>query len=108
MDIDHNLEDLHLDPSNSWRGGSDGEAELDPFSANGAVEEFQMSEDSGMEDDTEHEPDEKELDLRMYGIHQALPVEDGDPDFGDGPPETAEEYLRRVRYEAVSTIMMGE
>ena len=37
------------------------------------------------------------LDLRQYGIYRALPVY-GEPDFDSGPPTTAEEYLRRVRW----------
>lgn len=35
-------------------------------------------------------------DLQQFGIYRALPVH-GEPDFSSGPPDSAEEYLRRVR-----------
>lgn len=44
--------------------------------------------------------DPEEHDHKMFGIYQALPVPEGEPDWDSGPPETAEEYLRRVRWEA--------
>lgn len=49
-------------------------------------------------------PEEREdkatkQDLQQFGIYRALPVY-GDPDFSSGPPQSAEEYIRRVRYEA--------
>ncbi|CAD7702208.1 unnamed protein product [Ostreobium quekettii] len=39
--------------------------------------------------------------LQLYGIRQALPVAEGEPDWDSGPPDSAEEYLRRVRWEAL-------
>ena len=47
-------------------------------------------------DDDEGVDRETEQDLRQYGIYRALPVS-GQPDFDSGPPNSAEEYLRRVR-----------
>lgn len=61
-----------------------------------------MPEQEMAEADDEHwEADEEDReaaqDLRQYGIYRALPVS-GEPDFDSGPPSSAEEYLRRVRY----------
>lgn len=39
-------------------------------------------------------------DMQEYGVHQALPVEDGEPDWESGPATTVEEYMKRVRWEA--------
>lgn len=47
----------------------------------------------------EKEDKATKLDLQQYGIYRALPV-NGYPDFSSGPPQTAEEYIRRVRHEA--------
>jgi len=50
------------------------------------------------EQDEEHEYDtDEELDKRQFGIYQALPVDDAEPDWESGEPATVEEYLRRVR-----------
>eukprot|EP00210_Caulerpa_lentillifera_P001393 g1340.t1 len=35
-----------------------------------------------------------------FGARPALPVSDGEPDWETGSPKTAEEYLKRVRWEA--------
>ncbi|KAG2488435.1 hypothetical protein HYH03_012942 [Edaphochlamys debaryana] len=61
-------------------------------------------EDEGEEEDVGgdemDETEDEEYNLTNFGISQALPVPDGPPDFNAGPPQTAEEYLRWVRYEA--------
>ena len=41
--------------------------------------------------------DVEEVDRRQYGIYQALPVEEGDPDWESGEATSVEEYLKRVR-----------
>ena len=46
---------------------------------------------SGSESDNENE------DKRQFGIYQCLPVDDGEPEWEAGEPQTVEEYLRRVR-----------
>lgn len=38
--------------------------------------------------------------MQEFGIHQCLPVAEGEPDWSIGEPQTVEEYLKRVRYEA--------
>lgn len=38
-----------------------------------------------------------DTDKRQYGIYQALPVDDSEPDWASGEAATVEEYLRRVR-----------
>ena len=43
-----------------------------------------------------YETDE-EIDKRQFGIYQALPVDDAEPNWDEGEPATVEEYLRRVR-----------
>ncbi|GAB4813374.1 hypothetical protein N2152v2_000420 [Parachlorella kessleri] len=53
----------------------------------------------GEESYCESESDEEEV-LQQFGIYQCLPVGNGEPDFEAGEPTTAEEYLRRVRWEA--------
>eukprot|EP00882_Tetradesmus_deserticola_P021303 GHRQ01023064.1.p1 GENE.GHRQ01023064.1~~GHRQ01023064.1.p1 ORF type:complete len:233 (+),score=110.12 GHRQ01023064.1:228-926(+) len=42
---------------------------------------------------------DEEYNHKNFGIFQALPV-DGEPDWALDEPDSAEEYLRRVRYEA--------
>jgi len=45
----------------------------------------------------------EEDDKKSFGIHQCLPVDDGEPDWEVGEDDlTVEEYLRRVRHEARS------
>lgn len=42
------------------------------------------------------EDQETRQDLQQFGIYRALPVY-GEPDFSTAEPQTAEEYIRRVR-----------
>eukprot|EP00879_Flechtneria_rotunda_P009586 GHRR01010032.1.p1 GENE.GHRR01010032.1~~GHRR01010032.1.p1 ORF type:complete len:208 (+),score=95.48 GHRR01010032.1:279-902(+) len=49
------------------------------------------------QDDNDSSDDE--YNQKNFGIYQALPV-DGEPDWSLDEPDSAEEYLRRVRYEA--------
>lgn len=62
-------------------------------------------EDAQEEEEEDESPDvdqiSKEFDSKAYGIYQQLPVGRGDPDFASGSPQTAEEYLRRVRHAPV-------
>ncbi|BDA41964.1 probable Gem-associated protein 2 [Coccomyxa sp. Obi] len=44
--------------------------------------------------------EEESFDRQAYGLYQQLPIRKGLPDYSTGPPQTAEEYLRRVRHEA--------
>lgn len=41
--------------------------------------------------------EEEEKEDFGFGIKQALPVGEGEPDWESGPAVTAEEYLKRVR-----------
>ncbi|KAL6760682.1 survival motor neuron interacting protein 1-domain-containing protein [Haematococcus lacustris] len=69
-------------------------------------------ENSAMDDVSEYGNDEdvrstEEYNLKMYGIHAALPVgdsdgSDGETDGTSGLPTTAEAYLRLVRAEAAA------
>lgn len=52
-----------------------------------------------VDDDDYDDSSDEEYNQRHFGIYQALPV-DGEPDWSLSEPDTAEEYLRRVRYEA--------
>ena len=45
----------------------------------------------------DEEDEEEVFDRKAYGLHQQLPIKRGAPDYSAGPPQTAEEYLRRVR-----------
>jgi len=54
--------------------------------------------DRPAEYDEDDSDSDEEYNLKNFGIHQALPV-DGEPDWSLAEPDTAEEYLRRVRYE---------
>jgi gem associated protein 2 len=58
-----------------------------------------LSENELKEAYAESESDE-EFNLQQFGIRQALPVDDAEPDFSSAEPATVEEYLRRVRHEA--------
>lgn len=40
---------------------------------------------------------DEEQTLRDFGIHQALPVDDLEPNWDLQEPDSVEEYLRRVR-----------
>ncbi|GIL82412.1 hypothetical protein Vretimale_11850 [Volvox reticuliferus] len=66
------------------------------------IEESPRVEDDEEEDDDGAmvSSDDEEYNLSQFGIAQALPVPDGLPDIDAGPPQTAEEYLRWVRFEA--------
>jgi hypothetical protein len=60
----------------------------------------EMVEEDGDQDLIEEEHEygtDEEVDKRQYGIYQALPVDDAEPDWESGEPATVEEYLRRVR-----------
>ncbi|KAL4442036.1 hypothetical protein ABPG77_011297 [Micractinium sp. CCAP 211/92] len=54
----------------------------------------------GEAEDAEGESSDSEADRREFGLYQCLPVEPGEPEWDTEEPETVEEYLRRVRYEA--------
>eukprot|EP00201_Polytomella_parva_P010991 CAMPEP_0175053288 /NCGR_PEP_ID=MMETSP0052_2-20121109/8839_1 /TAXON_ID=51329 ORGANISM="Polytomella parva, Strain SAG 63-3" /NCGR_SAMPLE_ID=MMETSP0052_2 /ASSEMBLY_ACC=CAM_ASM_000194 /LENGTH=771 /DNA_ID=CAMNT_0016317801 /DNA_START=142 /DNA_END=2457 /DNA_ORIENTATION=+ len=43
---------------------------------------------------------EDEYNLVNFSIYQAIPVPEGDPDWSQEVPDTVEEYLKRVRFEA--------
>jgi hypothetical protein len=61
-----------------------------------------LKEESSVEEEDEYLEDystDIEYDRRAYGIYQQLPIRPGTPDLSTGPPQTAEEYLRRVRYD---------
>ncbi|KXZ49679.1 hypothetical protein GPECTOR_20g536 [Gonium pectorale] len=66
---------------------------------NEAGEEYEEEEEEG-EEEAMATSDDEDYNLTHFGIAQALPVPDGPPDPDAGPPQTAEEYLRLVRYEA--------
>ena len=53
--------------------------------------------DSDEYEDYDIADDEEEDDRRNFGIYQCLPVDDEEPDWDSGEPQTVEEYLRRVR-----------
>lgn len=70
---------VHMEDDNSQDSDvSEGECETSEYS-----------------DDDEDE--EEVFDRKAYGLHQQLPIKRGAPDYSAGPPQTAEEYLRRVR-----------
>ncbi|KAG2429548.1 hypothetical protein HXX76_010783 [Chlamydomonas incerta] len=64
----------------------------------GEGEEYEGEEEA--EGEVMDTDDDEEYNLTHFGISQALPVPEGPPDFSAGPPQTAEEYLQWVRYEA--------
>ena len=49
-------------------------------------------------EDLDDSEDDADVDARAYGIYKQLPVDGREPDFESGSPQTAEEYLRRVRW----------
>jgi hypothetical protein len=62
----------------------------DPEAADAQLDEY--------EDDMEYESEADEsFDRQAFGIYQQLPVLHGVPDLSS-EPQTAEEYLQRVRY----------
>ncbi|WIA29016.1 hypothetical protein OEZ86_011533 [Tetradesmus obliquus] len=78
------------------------ESEQEP-AACAAANEACCTIDAELEDAGEDAEDilssDEEYNHKNFGIFQALPVE-GDPDWSLDEPDSAEEYLRRVRYEA--------
>jgi hypothetical protein len=62
------------------------------------VEEVAAEQEAEEEEDaSEADRASVDFDARAYGIYQQLPVGREEPDFACGSPQTAEEYLRRVR-----------
>ena len=55
-------------------------------------------EDDLLPEDLDDSEDDADVDARAYGIYKQLPVDGREPDFESGSPQTAEEYLRRVRW----------
>ena len=64
----------------------------DLHDANVETEEEEYEETDGEDAHTD-----EEADKRQFGIYQALPVDDREPDWGTEEPQSVEEYLRRVR-----------
>ncbi|EFJ40264.1 hypothetical protein VOLCADRAFT_99965 [Volvox carteri f. nagariensis] len=64
--------------------------------------EFDEDDEGEYEDEDEAmaTSDDEDYNRTHFGIVQALPVPDGPLDMDAGPPQTAEEYLRWVRFEA--------
>eukprot|EP00878_Enallax_costatus_P004035 GHUV01004258.1.p1 GENE.GHUV01004258.1~~GHUV01004258.1.p1 ORF type:complete len:305 (+),score=93.79 GHUV01004258.1:284-1198(+) len=71
-------------------------------------QQHQQLEEDRLDDETQDADDQaaynessedEEFNQKNFGIYQALPVE-GEPDWSLEEPDSAEEYLRRVRYEA--------
>lgn len=63
-------------------------------------EMFEAGDHDLLKDEQDVEPNyvtDEEVDKRQYGIYQALPVDDAEPDWESEEPATVEEYLRRVR-----------
>lgn len=58
--------------------------------------ELAEEESHSFEDCDELDEEEETFDRQAYGLYQQLPVK-GLPDYSTGLPQTAEEYLRRVR-----------
>ena len=69
----------------------------DPGKVYGARDDY-LDEDEDI-DEYYSEEDERPTaeDYRQYGMYQSLPIPAGPPDM-EAPCDTAEEYLRRVRY----------
>ena len=77
---------------------SDGGLALeDALEDEACCESWEGGEEAYDEGEEEESGTDEEEEQREFGIYQCLPVDDGPPDFDSGEPETAEEYLRRVR-----------
>jgi hypothetical protein len=59
--------------------------------------DVEREEEEYEETDEEDAQTDEEADKRQFGIYQALPVDDREPDWATEEPESVEEYLRRVR-----------
>jgi hypothetical protein len=78
------------------RGNSD--AENPAIEEEGALDMNEDDQDDTIEDDPEDGAQtDEDADKRQFGIYQCLPVDDREPDWQSGEPESVEEYLRRVR-----------
>lgn len=60
-------------------------------------EDLTEDESTAFEGCDDNNDEEESFDRQAYGLYQQLPVRMGMPDYSLGPPQTAEEYLRRVR-----------
>ncbi len=60
-------------------------------------DEYTEEESESFEYLDDEEDEEEVFNRKAYGLHQQLPIRRGVPDYSTGPPQTAEEYLRRVR-----------
>ncbi|KAA6423316.1 MAG: gem-associated 2 [Trebouxia sp. A1-2] len=96
--MDVSLEELHIDQegrTTALNGEDENsldmeDAEIFDYDAEGGEIEEEWSED----DDRP-----TQYDLRQYGVYQSLPIPPGPPDM-QSDCDTAEEYIKRVRYEA--------
>ena len=71
----------------------------DTLTGNGAGQEDEVLVDQEDEHEEDYESDDvdDDFDARAYGMYRQLPVGRDAPEFSSGSPQTAEEYLRRVR-----------
>ncbi len=99
--MDVSLEELHTDEEGRTTA------------LNGADENnLDMEDEEIFDDDTEDgeleeewsEDDDRptQYDLRQYGVYQSLPIPPGPPDM-QSDCDTAEEYIKRVRYGLIGT-----
>lgn len=70
-----------------------------------SLEDYDCGSDE-VDDLEDHEDEEEVFDRQAYGLYQQLPIKKGAPDLSAGPPQTAEEYLRRVRYIFIGEILL--
>jgi len=56
---------------------------------------------TGTDDDADWDDDDDDIMPRAFHVS-------GQPDLNSGPPATAEEYLRRVRYESAFWLIISD
>ncbi len=97
------LDELHIDQegrTQALNGGDENNLVMEDADADLFDDD---AEDGEIEEEWSEEDDRPtQYDLRQYGVYQSLPIPPGPPDM-QSDCDTAEEYIKRVRYGLIDT-----
>ena len=93
--MDVSLEELHIDQGRNTALNGEDENNSDMEDAETIDDD---ADGDGFEEEWSEDDDRPtQYDLRQYGVYQSLPIPPGPPDM-QSDCDTAEEYIKRVRY----------
>ncbi len=97
------MDELHIDQegrTQALNGGDENNLVMEDADADLFDDD---AEDGEIEEEWSEEDDRPtQYDLRQYGVYQSLPIPPGPPDM-QSDCDTAEEYIKRVRYGLIDT-----